>query len=106
VSRKCGSLEVSQLYGPPWPVTRIALALPYLFDEIIHHEVPVLIITSSNQFWQGTSGKKMLSVWSKINSSYVEESVIVFFSLNPIPIENLTFCYTCHNAFTLAFFCI
>jgi hypothetical protein len=34
----CGSLEISQLYGPSWPVTGIALPyLTYLFKKYKLH---------------------------------------------------------------------
>jgi hypothetical protein len=36
--RKCGSLDFSQTYGPSWPVTGIALPLPFhiLFKVLFH----------------------------------------------------------------------
>jgi hypothetical protein len=35
LSRKCGGLDLSQPYGPSWPVT--GLALPFYLDNNLEH---------------------------------------------------------------------
>jgi hypothetical protein len=62
LSRRCGSLDVSQPYGPPWPVTGIALLFYVLFLNRIAFASTWLQPSELNHIFYFIK-KKQIFVW-------------------------------------------
>jgi hypothetical protein len=72
LSRKCGSLNISQPFGPPWPVTGIALPF-FTFTEILHSQykhktvafcIYMIMPVTFPVLW--TNGTQCFSEWSPV----------------------------------------
>jgi hypothetical protein len=60
--RKCVSLDVSQLHGPPRPDTGIILPLPYIFSEFHNRRAEKRIQIIHHKNWNMTNLVKLSSV--------------------------------------------
>jgi hypothetical protein len=76
-SRKCGSLEVPQPYGPPWPVTGIALPF-YLSRIFVRNEEIVHISKEDKVPLLATADPYFFLVIFQIISIYLSESCSLF----------------------------
>jgi hypothetical protein len=74
LSAKCGNLNISQPYGPPWSVTEVVLLFllsafspPHKDDQLLHGLIEV-VYKIKTKMWFATDGKwcTVYSVWRSL----------------------------------------